>query len=46
MRKALFNQYKNFLPVTSKTPEVTLGEGFTPLVKSNNLSDIYECEMF
>jgi len=46
MRKALFNQYKNFLPVTSKTPEVTLGEGFTPLVKSNNLSEKYECEMF
>ena len=46
MRKTLFNHYKNFLPITSKTPEVTLGEGFTPLVRSNNLSEKYKCEMF
>ncbi len=46
MRKTLFNHYKNFLPITSKTPEVTLGEGFTPLVRSNNLSEKYNCEMF
>ena len=34
MKKSLFNLYKKFLPITDKTPEVTLGEGFTPLVKS------------
>tara|TARA_B100001996_G_scaffold383043_1_gene377049 strand:- start:24816 stop:25898 length:1083 start_codon:yes stop_codon:yes gene_type:complete len=46
MSNSLFNHYKKFLPITSKTPEVTLGEGFTPLVKSNNLSEKYKCEMF
>lgn len=46
MTKTLFNHYKNLLPITSKTPEVTLGEGFTPLVKSNNLSEKYDCEIF
>ena len=46
MKKSLFKHYKKFLPITDKTPEVTLGEGFTPLVKSKNLSDKFNCEMF
>ena len=46
MKKSLFNQYKKFLPITHKTPEVTLGEGFTPLVKSRNLSNKFNCEMY
>jgi threonine synthase len=46
MSNSLFNQYKKFLPITSETPEVTLGEGFTPLVRSNNLSEKYKCDMF
>ena len=46
MKKSLFNHYKKFLPITDKTPEVTLGEGFTPLVKSKNLSNKFNCDMY
>jgi threonine synthase len=31
-RPTLVERYREFLPVTDDTPEVTLGEGFTPLV--------------
>ncbi|MDK2984625.1 MAG: threonine synthase [Clostridia bacterium] len=31
-------EYKEFLPVTEKTPMITLLEGNTPLIKANNLS--------
>lgn len=33
----LIEQYRDFLPVTSKTPVISLGEGFTPLVKASKL---------
>ena len=46
MTKSLFNHYKKFLPITLETPEVTLGEGFTPLVKSINLSTKYKCDIY
>jgi threonine synthase len=32
-RPALLNRYRAFLPVTDATPALTLGEGFTPLVR-------------
>lgn len=35
--KALIDNYREFLPVTDATPIVSLGEGFTPLVKAKNL---------
>lgn len=35
--KGIIHQYREFLPVTSSTPVVTLNEGNTPLLKSNNL---------
>ena len=35
--------YKNFLPVTDATPMLTLGEGDTPLVKSNRLGRELGC---
>lgn len=34
----LINQYKEYLPVTEKTPIITLNEGNTPLIKANNLA--------
>lgn len=32
-------QYRNFLPVTDKTPIITLKEGNTPLIEAKNLSE-------
>jgi threonine synthase len=34
---ALIEKYRDFLPVSKATPIVSLGEGFTPLVKANKL---------
>ncbi|MER3397039.1 MAG: threonine synthase [Chloroflexota bacterium] len=36
-RPSLLRHYREFLPVGPKTPELTLGEGFTPLVRSRHL---------
>ena len=40
----LIEKYKNFLPVNSKTPIVSMGEGFTPLVKSKNIINEIGCK--
>jgi threonine synthase len=37
--KGIINRYRDFLPVTDKTPIVTLHEGNTPLIHSKILSD-------
>ncbi|MFA7657798.1 MAG: threonine synthase [Candidatus Gastranaerophilaceae bacterium] len=34
----LINKYREFLPVTDKTPVITLNEGNTPLIKADNLA--------
>ena len=36
----LINAYKQYLPVTSKTPIITLNEGNTPLIHSSQISDL------
>ncbi len=36
----LINHYREFLPVSKKTPVVTLNEGNTPLIFSNRLSEL------
>ena len=36
----LIKAYKNYLPINSKTPIITLNEGNTPLIFSNKLSDL------
>ncbi|MFA6217152.1 MAG: threonine synthase [Candidatus Omnitrophota bacterium] len=36
----LIEKYKNFLPVSKKTPIITLLEGNTPLIPANYLSDL------
>lgn len=36
--KGLINKYKEYLPVTDKTPIITLNEGNTPLINANNLA--------
>jgi threonine synthase len=35
--KGIIERYRNFMPVTDKTPVVTLNEGNTPLINSRNL---------
>src|SRR3990167_1104542 len=37
--KGIIEEYRDFLPVTKKTPVVTLLEGNTPLIPSRDLSD-------
>lgn len=36
--QGLINTYREYLPVTDKTPVVTLNEGNTPLIKADNLA--------
>ena len=43
MGVGVLRSYKEFLPVTDATPFVTLGEGDTPLVKSNRLGKELGC---
>ena len=35
---ALIEYYKEFLPVTDKTPVVSINEGFTPLIKADKIA--------
>jgi threonine synthase len=39
MIKGVLQHHKDYLPITSKTPMISLGEGDTPLVKSMNLAN-------
>ena len=43
MGSGVLNTYPDLLPVTSATPMITLGEGDTPLVKSNRLGRELGC---
>lgn len=38
--QGVINKYKEYLPVTDKTPIVTLNEGNTPLIPARNLSEV------
>lgn len=38
MYKGLIEKYRNFLPVSEKTPVITLCEGNTPLINASNLA--------
>ena len=44
MGKGIIETYKKFLPINSKTPVFSLGEGNTPLVKSRNIVDEIGCK--
>ena len=43
MKKGVLLQYKDYLPVTPKTPLFTIGEGDTPLVRCDRLTRKYGC---
>jgi threonine synthase len=44
--RGVIAEYRDRLPVTDRTPVVTLGEGGTPLVRSGSLSDETGLEVF
>ena len=44
MGEGVLRRYKDFLPVSSHTPMISLGEGDTPLVKSTRLGKEVGCE--
>jgi threonine synthase len=38
-RPSLVSRYRPYLPITDATPELTLGEGFTPLVRLDRIGE-------
>ena len=42
----VLSHYRDYLPVTTRTPALTLGEGDTPLVQANVLSEETGAEIF
>ena len=47
MRPGVLERFKEYLPVTERTPMVTLGEGDTPLVRSRAIGETLGCsELF
>jgi threonine synthase len=42
----LAERYREHLPLTGSTPVVTLGEGSTPLVRAERLSELAGCELW
>lgn len=44
--QGLIEHYKEFLPVTEKTPKLSLLEGNTPLIKLENLSKELDIELY
>lgn len=44
----LINEFREYLPVSDKTPVITLNEGNTPLIKADNLAKKIglECEIY
>lgn len=43
MRECLLERFRDFLPVTPETPVITIGEGDTPLIKSEILAREIGC---
>ncbi len=41
----LIRQYESFLPVSDKTPLITLNEGNTPLIKASYITDVIQEEV-
>lgn len=44
MKAGVLSHYREYLPITEKTPIFTLGEGDTPLVRCSNLEKIIGCK--
>ncbi|SEN34717.1 threonine synthase [Lihuaxuella thermophila] len=46
MRKGILERYQEFLPLTEKTPLITLFEGETPLIRAEKLSEELELDLY
>ncbi|MBE0415416.1 MAG: threonine synthase [Dehalococcoidia bacterium] len=46
MKQGVLARYRDFLPITPKTPMITLGEGDTPLVRSRQMEKEIGCELY
>ena len=46
MKTGILERYGEFLPITTKTPMITLGEGDTPLVRSQKIEREIGCELY
>jgi threonine synthase len=44
--RGLIEEYRDRMPVTDATPVVTLREGGTPLIHSEELSELTGCEVW
>lgn len=44
--QGLIEKYKKYLPITENTPQISLLEGNTPLIKSNNLSKTLNLDLY
>jgi len=44
--QGIIPQYKDFLPVTCRTPLISLKEGNTPLIKSNSISQLVGAKVY
>ena len=46
MKQGVLERYSEFLPITPQTPIITLGEGDTPLVRSQQIEKEFGCELY
>ncbi|MDD5594529.1 MAG: threonine synthase [Candidatus Margulisbacteria bacterium] len=46
MWRGIIEEYREFLPVTDETPIITFGEGNTPLIKADYLSNLTGCQLY
>jgi threonine synthase len=46
MWQGIIEEYREYLPVTDETPVVSFGEGNTPLIKANYLSNLTGCQVY
>ncbi|WP_206093735.1 threonine synthase [Paludifilum halophilum] len=46
MKSGIISRYRSFLPVTQRTPQLTLHEGNTPLIRADVLSDRWGIDLY
>ncbi len=46
MKQGVINRYREYLPITEKTPVITLDEGSSPLIKAQSLSKSLGLEVY
>src|SRR3989338_467867 len=44
--RGIIEEYRDYLPVTDRTPVVSFGEGNTPLISSNYISNLTGCQVY